>query len=345
MTARMKPFMAAVATGPRSNRDLTREEAREVMAMILSGEATPVQAGAFLIALRNKGESPAELAGFVDAIRERAHLIRPRVEGLVDVGSPYDGRRQTWAVGVAASLVAAAAGTPVVLHGSEEPLPPKHGLAAAPVLRRLGIATDLTPQRAARWLEEHGFAFLSARRFVPAVAAFTPLREEVCLRTAFSAVEKIYNLANAPYHLIGLTHLPYLKRLEGALGLLGYRRVFVVQGMEGTEDASTAHATRVIDLSAEGRREIRLDPGRYGLRPASPEDLAGADPETSAAHTVRVLAGEERGPKRDLVLLNAGIRIYLGGRAATLDEGIEAARQAVEGGAALAKLEALRAAS
>lgn len=355
MTGEMKPFVKAVGTGPNSNRQLSRDEARRAFELILAAQATPMQIGAYLVGTRVQGESPDELLGFIDAIRDTAHTINPAVEHLVDVGNPYDGRNRTLTVSVAAAIVAAAAGVPQILHGSGE-MPPKHGLDVARVLNALGLRTQQAPPAVQRDVERHGFAYLDARQFAPAVYALLPLREELGLRTAFSTVEKLYDLANAPHHIIGITHAPYIERMTGAMQGMPWRRSLIVQGMEGTGDVPTSHATRLLEVGPNDVRETRLNPADYDLQPADDDQLAM--PPNAAAHAAAleaILSGPHHdtatdavlGPRRDAVILNAALRIWVARPDTQQGEGglahaIDSARRALTEGAAAAKLADLR---
>jgi len=237
------PTFREIGQGPRAGRDLTRDEAREAMSLILSQQATPAQAGAFLLVQRYKGESPDELTGFAEAVRAGARTIAPNVEGLLDIGSPYDGRKKSIVVSPASALVVAAAGVPVVMHG-EKRIGPKFGVPIGDVLEALGIDIDGEPEAVERSIEETGVGFMRQSRFVPQVFALRELRTEIALRTCLSTVEKIYNLAGASYSLLGLSHLPYAKKMLAAASQMGFRRVMIVQGVEGNEDAPTSRPCR-----------------------------------------------------------------------------------------------------
>ncbi len=337
----MRHYLREIGQGPRNCRDLTREEARDAMTLVLSGESTRAQAGGFLLLQRFKGESPEELLGFAEAIRAGARQIRPRAQGLLDIGSPYDGRKKSIVVSPASSIVAAAAGVPVVMHG-EKDLGPKHGVPIGDVLEALGIDVDAEPEEAARSIEEAGLGYMHSARFVPQVFALRDLREEVALRTCISTIEKIYNLANADYGVIGLTHLPYMEKMMAAAAQMGFRRILILQGIEGNEDAPTSRPCKAFLWQAGGEsQELRIDAAEYGLQGATREEMAGGDAAYNAGIAQRILEGEP-GPYRDLVVLNGGIRIFLAERAPTIGEGIEAARAAIDTGAALAKLQVLR---
>lgn len=338
---RMRAHLRAVGQGLRKGRDLTREEARDAMEIILSGGATDAQIGAFLLLQRYKGESPDELYGFAEAVRARARLINPNVDGLLDIGSPYDGRRQSIVVSPASAIVTAAAGVPVVMHG-ERDMGPKHGVPIGDVLEALGIDIDGEPDAVERSIEQHGLGYMHSARFVPDVVALKHIREEVALRTVFATVEKVYNLAGADYSLIGLTHLPYMEKMMKAATNMGFKRIMIVQGIEGNEDAPTSRPCRIFEWGAgdEGQREWKLDPAEYGLQPATKEEMAGGDAAHNAEIARRIFEGEP-GAYRDLVVLNAGLRIYLAERTSDVAEGIVKAQEVIDSGAAKAKLEAL----
>jgi anthranilate phosphoribosyltransferase len=344
---RMRFFLREIGQGPRAGRDLTRDEAREAMSLILDEQATPAQAGAFLLVQRYKGESPEELIGFAEAIRANARTIPPKVKGLLDIGSPYDGRKKSIVVSPASAIVVAAVGVPVVMHG-EKGIGPKFGVPIGDVLEGLGIDIDGEPDDVERSIEEIGLGFMRQSRFVPQVFALRELRTEIALRTCLSTVEKIYNLAGAPYSLLGLSHLPYAEKMLAAASEMGFRRVMIVQGIEGNEDAPTSRPCRAFIWESGDRqsksgvtREIRIDASEYGLQPATAEEMAGGDAAENARIAEGVLAGE-KGGHRDLVLLNAGLRIWLAERAESIGDGIERAREAIDSGLALAKLRALR---
>jgi anthranilate phosphoribosyltransferase len=340
-TVGIRPLVAAVGQGPTNGRYLTREEARTALDGILDGVATPAQAGGLLLLQRFRGEAPEELLGYVDAVCARATLIRAKVEGLLDIGSPYDGRTKHVVVSPVATIVAAAAGVPVLMHG-ERDMGPKKGLPVGDVLAELGVDTDADPAVVERGLEACRLGYLRQARAVPALYAIKPLREELGLRTPLHMVEKVYDLGHAPYHLIGLAHMPYLKQLGPMLQQSGFKRTMVVQGMEGHEDVTTSRGARVIEITPEGQDEWRLDAAELGLQPATDDDLAPGDAARSARMTLSVLEGRGTAGERDLVLLNAALRIKLAGRAEQMPAALDAARRALESGEALRRLEVWR---
>lgn len=338
---RMRFYLREIGQGPRTGRGLTRDEARDAMEILLTETCTRAQMGGFLLLQRFKGETPDELWGFAEAVRSRAHLIEPKVKGLLDIGSPYDGRKKSIVVSPASSIVAAAIGVPVVMHG-EKDMGPKHGVPIGDVLEALGVDIDTSHDETVASIEEVNLGYMHSKRFVPDLFALTDLREEVALRIVFATVEKLYNLANADYSIIGLTHLPYMEKMMKAATNMGFKRIMIVQGIEGNEDVPTSRPSRVFEWTGGEPVEWRLDPSDYRLQPATKEEMAGGDAARNAEIAASIFAGE-KGAFRDLVLLNAGLRTYLAERATDVAEGIEMARDAIDNGAANAKLEALRA--
>src|SRR3990172_6488707 len=293
---RMRFYIRERGKGPKAARDLTRAEARDAMEMVLGREVTPAQIGGFLLVERFKGESAEDLLGFADAVRAQAKRISPKVEGLLDIGSPYDGRRRSLVVSPAASVIACAAGLPVVMHG-EKGLGPKHGVPVGDVLEALGVDVDAEPEEVESSIEAEGFGYMRSARFVPALYALKEVREEIALRSNIHTVEKLYSLAGAAYSLIGLTHMPYLEKMLTAATQMGFKRVMIVQGIEGNEDAPTSRPCRVFEWAGGEMREYRLARSQYDLAPASPEEMAGGDPAYNAGICEAVLEGEP-GPRR-----------------------------------------------
>ena len=342
----MRDYLRTIGQGPRAGRDLTREEAAAALGLVLDGEATPAQAGGFLLLQRYKGESVDELLGFVDAYRARATLIRPDVEGLLDIGSPYDGRKKSVVVSPASAIVVAAAGAPVVLHG-EKDVGPKHGVPVGDVLESLGLAVDAEPAAVQSAIESHGLGYMRQARFVPAVYAARGLREEVAVRTFFASIEKIANIAAARYSIVGIAHLPYKDKMLDAADGNSFERVLVVQGIEGNEDVPTSRPCRAFlrernpNGSAGKTTEITIDASEYGLEAASKEEMEGGDARHNAEIAESIFGGK-KGAYRDLIVLNAGVRLWLAERAPDIAAGIDLARETIDSGAAADKLEALR---
>lgn len=330
------PFVKAVGRGARLRRDLTFDEAVEAMRLIVRRGATPAQIGAFLIGQRVKGEAEAEIRGFTHAVRaEFVRHINPRVDGLLDLGVPYDGKAKTAQLTPAITVTLVASGVPVVLHG-DEGIPTKEGITPGAVFRELGVPVDLEPHTVERMIEATGLGFLSAARYAPAWHALTPLRREFGLRTALNSVEKLLNPAQAPYQISGFFHGEYLERLRQAQ--TGTHASWIVQGEEGSIEMAAGRATHI--FAADEADDVILDPASVGL--AHRERIA--PPFDAAAHArlnAGALAGEP-GPATDQVAFTAGVILFLLGAASSVADGLARARRTLQSGAAHDQLERAR---
>jgi anthranilate phosphoribosyltransferase len=317
--------------------DLTREEAREAMNTIMSGEATPAQIGGFLVALRLKGETADEIAGCAEAMRAHVLAVRPRREDLVDTaGTGGDGGR-TFNISTAAALVAAAAGAGVAKHGNRAV---SSNSGSADVLEALGFNLELPAERIAESIDTLGFGFLFAPTHHPAMKHAAPVRKELAARTVFNVLGPLTNPAGARAQVVGVYSPDLVKTLAEVLATLGARRAFVVHGAGGIDELSPAGPNLVCEVVEGGVREREIDPLDLGIARCAPEELRGGSPEQNAAAIRDVFAGGDGG-RRDAILLNAAGAIAAGGHAEDLREGLELARKAVESGAAAERLEAL----
>ncbi len=319
-------------------RSLGRAEARAVMDEIMAGDATQAQIGGFLVALRLKGETPDEIAGFAEAIRGRVLAVRPRRDDLVDTAGTGGDGRATINISTAAALVAAAAGAGVAKHGNRAV---SSASGSADVLEALGFSLDAPPERIARSIDELGFGFLFAPTHHPGFRHAAPVRKELATRTVFNVLGPLTNPAGARAQVVGVYDAPLVRTIAEVLARLGARRAFVVHGAFGVDELSPAGPNLVCEV-VDGRvRERSIDPVELGLARCAPEELRGGRPAENAAVIRAVLGGEERGGKRDAILLNAAGAIAAGGHAADLREGLELARKAVDSGAAAARLDEL----
>jgi anthranilate phosphoribosyltransferase len=317
--------------------DLTRDEARESMNTIMSGEATPAQIGGFLVALRLKGETADEIAGCAEAMRAHVLAVRPRREDLVDTaGTGGDGGR-TFNISTAAALVAAAAGAGVAKHGNRAV---SSNSGSADVLEALGFNLELPAERIAESIDTLGFGFLFAPTHHPAMKHAAPVRKELAARTVFNVLGPLTNPAGARAQVVGVYSPDLVKTLAEVLATLGARRAFVVHGAGGIDELSPAGPNLVCEVVDGGVREREIDPLELGIARCAPEDLRGGSPEENAAAIRDVFTGGDGG-RRDAILLNAAGAIAAGGHAEDLREGLELARTAVESGAAAERLEAL----
>lgn len=336
----LKELMNHVGSGPKSAEDMTYSQSSQAFASVLEGGYDDTTLGAFWLANRWKRNTPEELAGFLDAMRERVRTAEPSVDP-VDCGANYDGKRSTALLGVAAGVVAAAAGTPVVVHSGDR-VPTHEGATYKHVLDDLGVRTELSPGESRDMVDDTGFGYYYQPSFNPAVHGLLPRRREMGVRTFVNTVETMANPAGADVHLGSFYHLAFARKVVDAFDRseVEVDRVIMFQGLEGYDDVRPGY-TKVAEWSGDfSDYEIRT--GDYGMD-FGREDLEVGDvPRDSARITREVLAGERRDGFRDAVLLNAALRIYARGDASTLEDGLDSAESAVESGDAVAVLEAVR---
>jgi anthranilate phosphoribosyltransferase len=320
----------AVGTGERGRRALTFAEARAAMAALLAGDVSPAQAGAFLIAMRLKGETPEELAGLAQGMRDGAIELRPPPGvPLVATAGAYDGASEAPHLSLAAACAAAACGAGVIVHCGSA-LGPKFGVTPADVLGVLGGPSQPSPAESEAILARAGATVVHAARALPGWAALAELRDEVGPRGPVHSAEKLVDWFGAQRFVVGYTHHPYRERLLGALTLLGAREAVAVRGLEGT------------DVLRPGRPVADVAAGPLEL----PEQLGDAiapapGAEASAALTRAALAGDAGRVVEAAVTLSAGVRLFAAGVAPTPLRGASAARAAIADGRATAALEAL----
>ncbi len=318
--------------------DLSREQAREAMDAIMAGEATPAQIGGFLVALRIKGETPDEIAGFAEAIRGHVLAVAPRRDDLVDTcGTGGDGQA-TINISTAAALVAAAAGAAVAKHGNRAV---SSASGSADVLEALGFSLEAPPERIARSIDELGFGFLFAPTHHPGFRHAAPVRRELATRTVFNVLGPLTNPAGARAQIVGVYDPGLVPTIAEVLSRLGSRRAFVVHGAFGVDELSPAGPNLVCEVVDGSVRRREIDPLEIGIARCAPEELRGGTPAENAAAIRAVFAGEERGAKRDAILLNAAGAIAAAGHAGDLREGLELARTTLDSGAAAERLDAL----
>jgi anthranilate phosphoribosyltransferase len=318
-------------------RDLSRDEARDVMGEIMRGEATPAQIGGFLVALRLKGETADEIAGCAEAMRAHVLAVRPKRDDLVDTAGTGGDGAGTFNISTAAALVAAAAGAGVAKHGNRAV---SSASGSADVLEALGFELELPAERIERSIDELGFGFLFAPSHHPAMRHAAPVRRELAARTVFNVLGPLTNPAGARAQVVGVYAAELVPTIATVLASLGARRAFVVHGAGGIDELSPAGPNLVCEV-AEGKvRRREIDPRDFGVPRCKPSDLSGGSPEENAA-TVREIFAGAQGPKREAVLLNAGGAIAAGGHARDLEEGYRLAAEALDSGAAAARLDEL----
>jgi anthranilate phosphoribosyltransferase len=305
---------------------------------LVSGCCGEAEAAALLIALRMKGESPAELAAAAAALqRHMVHLDAAGIEAVDTSGTGGDGH-STFNISTTAALIAAGAGVPVVKHGNRA-VSGKCG--SADVLARLGVTVEAGPNWARRCLQEVGFAFCFAPHFHPALKSVAALRRRLGVRTIFNCLGPLLNPAATPFQLIGVGRPELLDLMAGALAQLGRtRRAFLVWGRDGQDEVSLAGPTLVREVCGSTVRSLEWTPGDFGLPVGALAGLRVDGTDSSAALVRAVLEGQD-GPARQSVLANAAAAIHVAGRSATLAEGVARAAEAIDSGRALRVLEKL----
>src|SRR6202048_1482541 len=307
---------------------LTEDEAASAFETIMLGDATPVQIAGFLVALRMKGETPDEITGFARTARAVATPIH--VEGaLLDTcGTGGDGLA-TFNISTLSAIVAAACGGRVAKHGNRAA---SSMCGSADVLEALGVKIDLGPEGVARCIEEAGIGFLFAPVFHPSFRFAGAPRRELGLRTVFNVLGPLCNPAGAKYQALGVADQTLAGKMAEVLVRLGVERAIVFHSGDGMDELSVSSPSHVIEI--DGRREdYQLNPAELGLPPASVQDMRGAGPEENARIAREVLAGAT-GPRRDVVLLNAAAALRAAGLAATWQEGLGLAAEAIDSGRA-----------
>ena len=319
-------------------RDLSADEAGEVLAEIMRGEAPDAQIAGFLIALRTKGETVDELAGLARTMRELALPVSVGREDLLDTAGTGGGR-STFNVSTTAALIAAGAGCAVAKHGNRSAT---SRCGSADVLEALGARIDLDPQAVAACIEETGFGFMFAPAHHQATRFVMPVRRELGVRTIFNFLGPLTNPAGASRQLIGVADASFQETIAGALARLGVERALVVSSEDGLDEISVAAATKVIEVNGEQLSSYTLVPGEVGVQLAhghpDGQAIAGASPEQNAQVTRAVLRGEP-GLRSELAAINAGAAIYAAGAADSIAVGVASAREAMADGRAEAALE------
>jgi len=315
---------------------LTMEQAAQTMEQIMAGQATPAQFGAFVTALRLKGETVDEIAGLAGVMLARA--IRVPVSGpVVDiVGTGGDGL-STFNISTAAAFVAAGAGLVVAKHGNRAA---SSRCGSADVLEALGVKIDLTAEQVGRCLHEVGVGFMFAPSFHPAMKYAAGPRREIGIRTVFNILGPLTNPAGAQAQLMGVADTSLTLKMAQVLNRLGCHHALVVHGEDGLDEITISGDTKVCELQNGTIKSYAVSPEDFGVNRASLDTLRGGTPQENAQVLRQVLAGAP-GPRRQVVLMNAAAALVAGDIVSTLRGGVELAREAIDSGRALAKLERL----
>ena len=326
---RMKALLALVAGGER----LSLDQARSAFEIMMSGDATPAQVGAFLMGLRVRGETVDELTGGAEALRERMVKVEAPADAIDTCGTGGDSSG-TFNVSTAAALVVAACGVPVAKHGNRA-LSSKAG--SADILAALGVNLDVEPARVERAIREAGIGFMMAPRHHGAMRHVAGARVELGTRTIFNLLGPLANPAGARRQLLGVFAHAWIEPLARVLGQLGSERAWVVHGSDGLDELTTTGPSHVAELRKGTVATFEVTPEQAGLPRARSEDLRGADAATNA-DALRALLDGVRGPYRDIVLLNSAAALVIADRARDLAAGVGRAVEAIDSGAAKAAL-------
>ncbi|GAB2692332.1 anthranilate phosphoribosyltransferase [Paenibacillus thermoaerophilus] len=314
---------------------LNREEARAIMEEILEGAATPAQIGSLMTALRMKGETAEEIAGFAEVMRAKSLKVVTSQHNLLDTcGTGGDGA-ETFNISTTSALVAAGGGVRVAKHGNRA-MSSKSG--SADVLEALGVGIQQTPEQAAACLERTNICFMFAQSYHQSMKYAAAPRREVGIRTVFNLLGPLTNPAGADRQLIGLFDISRTETVADVLRTLGVKRALVVASYDGLDEISISAPTRVTELKDGELRTFDITPEELGLTRYPLETVKGGDAVTNAAIIRSVLNGE-RGARRDIVLANAGACFYVTGMADSLAEGVALAAETIDSGRALSKLE------
>ena len=325
----------AIAYIVNDRRNLIEDEAFAAMHEVFSGAATPAQLGALLIALRMKGESVDEIVGLAKAMREHSRHVQIDGPLLDTCGTGGDGQG-TFNVSTAAAFVAAGAGARIAKHGNRAMT---SGCGSADLLEALEARIDLSPQQVAECIERTGFGFMFAQAFHPAMNHAAGPRRELGVRTVFNILGPLTNPARAEHQLLGVPSQEIAPKMAAALQRLDAGHALVVHGHDGIDEISISGASLVCEVRGDGSRDYSISPEDAGLPLGPAEAIRGGSPEQNAAVLMKVLEGE-RGPIRDVVILNAAAALQAADIAPGLKEGARMAQDAVDSGAAKQRLEA-----
>ncbi|MFF2482169.1 anthranilate phosphoribosyltransferase [Paenibacillus sp. NPDC058071] len=317
---------------------LSREVARSVMELIMSGEATPVQIAGVVTALRMKGETKDEITGFAETMRAFGSHVSAKQEGLLDTCGTGGSGIHKFNISTASSIIASAAGIRVAKHGNRA-MSGKAG--SADVLEALGVQITLTPEQAAACLDRIGICFMFAQLYHPSLKHAAVPRRELGVRTIFNMLGPLTNPAGADRQLLGLYDASKTETIASVLGELGTRQALVVSSNDGLDEISISAPTRVSELRDGEVRTYEIAPEELGLRRYPIEEVLGGDPATNAALIRAIFSGEQQGAYRAIVLANAGACIYVGGAANSLREGAAIAAEMIDSGKAERQLHAL----
>lgn len=330
----MKQMIAEIA----DRKNLTEEEAGSAMKFMLEGKASQAQIAAFLSVLRMKGETLDELVGFAAVLRDKASVISPGVENYVDFVGTGGDSTFTFNITTTAAFAAAGAGLCVAKHGNRS-ISSRSG--AGDVLEALGVNIMAEPEVVEACVEKTGIGFMFAQLFNQSMKYVGAARKEMGIRTVFNILGPLANPSRAKKMLVGVYSPDLTEKIAEAMRRLGVERAMVVSGHDNMDEITLTGLTAVSEIKDGRVITYRLNPEEYGMRLCTLEELRGGDGTENAGITTDILTGVEKGPKRDIVLLNAGAALYIGGVAESIADGVKSAAEAIDSGKAYEKLKAL----
>jgi len=330
----LKDYLSQAIAG----QDFSREEARAAMQVIMSGQASEAQIGAFLTAMRMKGETSLEVAGFAESMRSQALKVECSSKKIIDTCGTGGDRQGTFNISTAAAFVLAGAGLNVAKHGNRGV---SSSCGSADVLNALGIKLELPPEGVSEAIDTIGVGFIFAPSFHQAMKYAVKPRKELGFRTVFNLLGPLTNPAGANCQLIGVYDQALTTKVAHALAELGVTSAMVVHSLDGLDEISTASPTQVAEVRGEEIRSYIIEPEAYGFTRCTLADYQGGTIEENAQIIIRLLEGEQ-GFKRDIVLLNAAAALVVADAASDIREGIELAAKSIDSGSAYTKMEALQ---
>lgn len=325
-----RDILRIIGRGKKLQRDLTQEESREAMRLMLGKQVSDAQIGGFLVTMRVKEETADEIKGFVQGVRDvMQEFPKPAVEGLVDIALPYNGKTRNLQTGVASTLVLASAGVPVLLHGADN-IPTKNGIAVLNLLRTLGYPADMPPHQVKQSIEESNFGVLNIEHILPQWTAITPIRHHFGVRTLMNTVEKLINPADASHHISGFYHSSYLLRMAECLPA---PNSWITQGDEGSIDMRLGKKSRVYQAVDEEMVEYMLDASDYGY----PDEADLSTPVDPNAHAIAIRSAldGEQGQAFDQIAYTSGVLLWMLQHTPDIQAGIEVAKEELLNGGAL----------
>lgn len=315
--------------------DLSQKEASFLLEGIIAGELNPIQSAAFLVSLRTKGETVQEILGFIQTMRK--HMIKidaPRALDIVGTGGDGSG---TFNISTTTSFVVAGAGVPIAKHGNRAA---SSLCGSADVLENLGVNIKLTPQQAEKVFQKVGLVFLFAPAFHPAMKIIAPIRKELGVRTIFNFLGPFLNPASTKRQLIGVSNIKIAKKLADVAAKLRFTRLLLITSEDGMDEITTTAKTKVFDIKNERVSSYQISPQQFGIKLAKKEDFLGKAISTNAAILINVLKGE-KGPKRDIILLNSTAALMVAGKVKDIPTGLLKAQQSIDSGTAFQVLQNL----